>query len=68
MSSLKDSISTLNSHTAQQLSTISFQTISTMNVIQTQQIFGLTNTLIVSSLKIQEHSDRQLKRLYSTYK
>ena len=68
MSSLKESISTLNGHTAQQVSTITFQTLSTMNVIQTQQIFGLTNTLLVSSLKIQEHSDRQLKRLYSTFK
>ena len=64
MSSLEESISTLNGHTTQQLSTITFQTISTMNALQTQQIFGLTNTLLVSSLKIKEHSDRMLRNLY----
>lgn len=68
MSSLKDSISTLNGRTEQQFSTINFQTISTMNAPQSKEIFGLTNTLLVSSLKIQQRYDGQLRRLYSTFK
>ena len=68
-STLEGKIVALDIKTEGQISTIQLQMISTINVLpQTIELYTLTNKLNASTLRVLDHRDGQLKRLYSTFK
>ena len=60
---IKANLALLDVHTAQQLSTIKLQTISTMSLLNTFEVDQFVNVLNKSTLKIRTNYDSQVKKI-----
>ena len=60
---IKANLALLDVHTAQQLSTIKLQTISTMSLLNTFEVDQFVNVLNKSTLKIRDKYDSQVKKI-----
>lgn len=68
-STLEGKIEALDVKTMGQISTIKLQVYSTITISpQTIESYTLTNKLNASTLRVLDHRDGQLRRLYSTFK